>query len=73
MFALIINGKIQTNKVDEFVEGFNKLIDQTDSLALVVLQYNTNKLLDLDSSTLLSDVIKRTQSTFEMKKKAKLF
>lgn len=31
MFALIINGKIQTNKVDEFVEGFNKLIDQTDS------------------------------------------
>lgn len=31
MFALIINGKIQTNKVDEFVEGFNKLIDETGS------------------------------------------
>ena len=31
MFALIINGKIQTNKLDEFIEGFNELIDKTDS------------------------------------------
>lgn len=31
MFALIINGKIQTNKLDEFIEGFNELINKTDS------------------------------------------
>ena len=35
------------------------LIDQAESLALVVLQYNTNKLLELDSDTLISDVIKK--------------
>ena len=42
------------------------LIDQTDSLALVVLQYNTNKLLDLDSNTLLSDVIKEFDIDFDV-------
>ena len=42
------------------------LIDQTDSLALVVLQYNTNKLLDLDSNTLLSDVIKEFDIDFDI-------
>lgn len=42
------------------------LIDQTDSLALVVLQYNTNKLLDLNSSTLLSDVIKEFDIDFDV-------
>lgn len=31
MWALVINGKIQTEKVDEFVEKFNKLIDETNS------------------------------------------
>ena len=42
------------------------LIDQRDSLALVVLQYNTNKLLDLDSNTLLSDVIKEFNIDFDV-------
>lgn len=42
------------------------LIDQRDSLALVVLQYNTNKLLDLDSNTLLSDVIKEFDIDFDV-------
>ncbi|MCR5026423.1 MAG: HAD family hydrolase [Methanobrevibacter sp.] len=42
------------------------LIDQKDSLALVVLQYNTNKLLDLDSNTLLSDVIKEFDIDFDV-------
>ena len=42
------------------------LIDQTDSLALVVLQYNTNKLLDLDSNILLSDVIKEYDIDFDV-------
>ena len=42
------------------------LIDQTDSLALVVLQYNTNKLLDLDSNMLLSDVIKEYDIDFDV-------
>ncbi|MBQ9026655.1 MAG: HAD family hydrolase [Methanobrevibacter sp.] len=42
------------------------LIDQTDSLALVVLQYNTNKLLELDSNTLLSDVIKEFNIDFDV-------
>lgn len=31
MFAVIINGKIQTKRLDEFVEGFNKLVESTDS------------------------------------------
>lgn len=35
------------------------LIDSMDSLALVVLQFNTNCLLNLDSNTLISDVIKQ--------------
>jgi hypothetical protein len=30
MYAIIINGKIQTEKLDEFVEGFNKLLDDTN-------------------------------------------
>ncbi len=42
------------------------LIDQNDSLALVVLQYNTNKLLDLDSNTLISDVIKEYDIDFDV-------
>lgn len=42
------------------------LIDQRDSLALVVLQYNTNKLLELDSDTLLSDVIKEFEIDFDV-------
>ena len=45
----VINGNIFTdiNSLD--------LIDQADALALVVLQFNTNKLLKLDSDTLISD------------------
>ena len=41
----VINGNIFTdiNSLD--------LIDQADALALVVLQFNTNKLLKLDSDT----------------------
>lgn len=31
MYAIIINGKIQTDKVDEFAEEFYKLIDKTNS------------------------------------------
>jgi Cu+-exporting ATPase len=42
------------------------LIDQTESLALVVLQYNTNKLLELDPNTLLSDVIKEYDIDFDV-------
>ena len=42
------------------------LIDQNDSLALVVLQYNTNKLLDLDPNTLISDVIKEYDIDFDV-------
>ena len=42
------------------------LIDQTESLALVVLQYNTNKLLELDSDTLISDVIKKYDIDFDV-------
>lgn len=31
MWALVINGKIETNKREEFVEGLAKLIKDTDS------------------------------------------
>ena len=56
----VISGNIFTdiNSLD--------LIDQNDSLALVVLQYNTNKLLDLDSNILISDVIKEYDIDFDV-------
>jgi len=31
MYAIVINGKIQTDKADEFAEEFYKLIDATNS------------------------------------------
>ena len=42
------------------------LIDAADSLALVVLQFNTNKLLKLDPNTLISDVIKEYEIDFDV-------
>ena len=54
------SGELFTN-----VNSLN-LIDQKESLALVVLQYNTNKLLDLDSDTLISDVIKEFDIDFDV-------
>lgn len=42
------------------------LIDSMDSLALVVLQFNTNCLLNLDSNTLISDVIKQHNIDFDV-------
>ncbi|WP_296784157.1 HAD family hydrolase [uncultured Methanobrevibacter sp.] len=56
----VINGNIFTdiNSLD--------LIDQADALALVVLQFNTNKLLKLDSDTLISDVIKEYNIDFDI-------
>ncbi|MGN0177029.1 MAG: HAD family hydrolase [Methanobrevibacter sp.] len=43
-----------------------ELIDVADSLALVVLQFNTNKLLELDQNTLISDVIKEYNIDFDI-------
>ena len=56
----VLNGNIFTdiNSLD--------LIDAADSLALVVLQFNTNKLLKLDSNTLISDVIKEYDIDFDV-------
>ena len=56
----VINGNIFTdiNSLD--------LIDQADALALVVLQFNTNKLLKLDPDTLISDVIKEYNIDFDV-------
>lgn len=42
------------------------LIDAAESLALVVLQFNTNKLLKLDQDTLISDVIKEYNIDFDV-------
>ena len=42
------------------------MIDSADALALVVLQFNTNKLLDLDSNTLISRVIKDYDIDFDV-------
>ena len=42
------------------------LIDAAESLALVVLQFNTNKLLKLDQDTLISDVIKEFNIDFDV-------
>ena len=56
----VLNGNIFTdiNSLD--------LIDSADSLALVVLQFNTNKLLKLNSNTLISDVIKECNIDFDI-------
>ena len=43
-----------------------EIIDAADSLALVVLQFNTNKLLNLDSNTLISHVIKEYEIDFDV-------
>lgn len=42
------------------------LIDATDSLALVVLQFNTNRLLELPSETLISSVIREYNIDFDI-------
>lgn len=56
----VINGNIFTdiNSLD--------LIEAADALALVVLQFNTNKLLKLDPNTLISDVIKEYDIDFDV-------
>lgn len=43
-----------------------ELIDQADALALVVLQFNTNKLLKFNQDTLLSDVIRDFDIDFDI-------
>ena len=56
----VLNGNIFTdiNSLD--------LIDASDSLALVVLQFNTNKLLNLNQNMLISDVIKEYDIDFDV-------
>ena len=56
----VLNGNIFTdiNSLD--------LIDQADALALVVLQFNTNKLLKLDPDTFISDVIREYNIEFDI-------
>ena len=56
----VLNGNIFTdiNSLD--------LIEAADALALVVLQFNTNKLLKLDPDTLVSDVIKEYGIDFDV-------
>ena len=56
----VLNGRLFTD-----INSLN-LIDASDSLALVVLQFNTNKLLDLDSDTLISDVICKFDIDFDV-------
>ncbi|MCQ2971232.1 Cu+-exporting ATPase [Methanobrevibacter gottschalkii] len=56
----VLNGNLFTdiNSLD--------LIDAADALALVVLQFNTNKLLDLDQNTLISGVIREYNIDFDV-------
>ena len=63
----VLNGNIFTdiNSLD--------LIDQGDALALVVLQFNTNKLLKLNQNTLISDVIKKFNIDFDISFSTKPF
>ena len=56
----VFNGDIFTN-----INSLD-LIDSADSLALVVLQFNTNKLLNLNPNTLISDVIKEYDIDFDV-------
>lgn len=43
-----------------------EIIEAANALALVVLQFNTNKLLELDQNTLISDVIKQFNIDFDI-------
>ena len=56
----ILNNHISTN-----INSLD-IIDAADSLALVVLQFNSNKLLSLDSNMLISDVIKKYDIDFDI-------
>ncbi len=56
---------VSTEKLFTNVNSLH-LIDSMDSLALVVLQFNTNCLLKLDENTLISDVIKRYDIEFDV-------
>ena len=56
---------VSTGKLFTDVNSLH-LIDSMDSLALVVLQFNTNCLLKLDENTLISDVIKRYNIEFDV-------
>ena len=60
VMPFVLNGNIFTdiNSLD--------LIDAADSLALVVLQFNTNKLLKLNQDILISDVIKEYNIDFDI-------
>ena len=53
---------------DELFTDINSLdlIDQKDSLVLVVLQYDTNNLLNMDSNLLMSDIIKKHNIDFDI-------
>lgn len=56
----VFNGELFTN-----INSLD-LIDSADSLALVVLQFNTNKLLKLNQNTLISEVIKEYNIDFDI-------
>ena len=56
----VFNGDIFTN-----INSLD-LIDSADDLALVVLQFNTNKLLNLNPDTLISDVIREYDIDFDV-------
>lgn len=43
-----------------------EIIDAVDGLALVVLQFNTNKLLELDNNIFISDIIKQFNIDFDI-------
>ena len=56
----VFNGDIFTN-----INSLD-LIDSAEDLALVVLQFNTNKLLNLNPDTLISDVIREYNIDFDV-------
>ena len=56
----VFNGDIFTN-----INSLD-LIDSADDLALVVLQFNTNKLLNLNPDTMISDVIREYDIDFDV-------
>ena len=59
----------------EFSTDVNSLdlIDSKDSLVLVVLQYNTNKFLDLNQDTLICDFIRQFNIDFDISFSKKQF
>ena len=61
MWALVFNGKLETEKRNEFIEGFNKLVQDTNSVFFGrIEQYQFAEYVDCQTAE-VSDVKPNTE------------